>query len=133
MIGDFIYNNKNASITYDSIALITNPIYESIQKINVKSNGIEAICYENCNIEFSSKTTPILNSVTPILFNQTNMTLTIKGENFGNDTSQIEVNVGAQLCDAISSNETLIQCILENLEFGNQKLVVKRRGKLLLT
>ena len=101
-----------------------------MQNISIQSNGVEAFCdSDECQVEFSSIDTPKISSVTPTLFKHSNTTLKIYGESFGNHSSQINVKIGSQNCAVVSSNDKLVECILEKLDLGNQRVNIKTKGK----
>ena len=125
-----IYLN-NANMTYNSITLTTLIDQESTNDVRVYVNGVKAICNVTDTFRFTIDVTPEISSILPNNFGDQNTTFTISGSKFSNDVSKIQVTIGTEICELVSSNLTSISCVLPRLNLGAQYLNVLVNSKLI--
>lgn len=84
--------------------------------------GVTAIpvqCLDSaCSFEYADDVTPRVYNVSPASINSSNVTITITGERFGSDVSNVTVNVGGAVCAVVSASDSEVQCILGNVAAG---------------
>ena len=122
---------KNAIVTSNSIVFTTedSTSSESTFDILVKSNGVDAVCADECRFSFSLEKTPLITSVTPNIFNRLNTTLTIRGRHFGNESRQVFAYIGSQSCRIEFLNDSVVVCVLDNLSLGDHAVNLRVNGK----
>jgi len=111
-VGDLIFTNINATITYNSISFTTQLNKETKYRIFLKSNDVEALCYEECDLLISTINPPKINNVR---FDLLKNKFSIIGENFGDNDSKLSVNVGDQNCIITFLNVSFVVCNLEGI------------------
>jgi hypothetical protein len=109
-VGDLIFSNINATITYNSISFTTQLNKETKHRIFLKSNDVEALCFEECDLLISTINPPKINNVR---FNLLKNKFLIMGENFGDNDSKLSVNIGDQNCIITFLNDSFVLCNLE--------------------
>ncbi len=114
------FNSKTAKISYDTIIFKTWAASEGDYLIKVIVNNQDSVCNTNCTFTISSNYTPIINTILPNTVNDSNTEIVINGLNFGNDTSKIRVDIGSQNCLLNYADDSIIRCILNGLDIGDQ-------------
>ena len=118
-------------MTYNLITLVTLPDQESINELMVYVNGVKAINNLSSNFSFTIDVTPDISSISPITFDDLNTTFTIAGSKFSNDMSQVQVTIGTETCELVSSSLTSISCVLSSLNLGAQYVNILVKSKLI--
>jgi len=122
--------NSNANIAFTSIDFETLANQDGTYETTVYVNGFQASCVNNnCGYAFTSAATPKLTSVSPNTLSDSNTLITITGDNFGSDSSKVQVSVGSEDCVVASTSQTSITCTLNKLALGNQLVLVTIDGK----
>lgn len=117
-LGNIIYDSSNSLISYDSIKFIT---LENTGKHNLTvfdcTNRREVEYKDELNYEFSSAYNPQITSINPnVIDKETN--ISIVGNNFGTDLSEIDLKIGDQICQVVDLTPTSISCTIQGLEEG---------------
>jgi hypothetical protein len=108
--------------------LITNANLNESSQITVTSRNVQAICLAaSCTFTFSQQMTPLISSVSPNNVNASSL-VTIAGDNFGTNLTNVNVNIGKQNCIPSSVTNQLITCLLNGLNLGNQNVAVNIFG-----
>ena len=118
-------------MTYNLITLVTLPDQESTYELMVYVNGVEAFYNRSSNFSFTIDVTPEISSISPITFDDLNTTFTINGKKFSNDMSKVQVTIGSETCELVSSSLTSISCVLPRLNLGAQYVNVLVKSKLI--
>jgi hypothetical protein len=79
---------------------------------------------DNCTFTTSSSYTPTITAVSPNTVSDSNTEITIDGQNFGIDSSNITVRIGDQNCLVSSVLDTQLNCTINGLSVGDQPVVV---------
>ena len=127
-LGAYQYTSKNAYITYGEISFTTSTTQVGNASLNLYVNGQKASC-SDCNYQFSSIIAPTVLAVSPVNVNGPT-TIIINGTQFGNDISNLTVNIGTQKCNLTSVSNTIITCFLSGLNVGQQFVNVNLQGTL---
>lgn len=127
------------SVTYTEITCRAPPMsagdYVVEVKVSIEGQLISAICKDanECNVTYNELNTPKFTAVSPQTVDGSSATVTISGEGFGTDTSQINVKIGGVECLVSSVIDTEIQCTIANVPVGSQDIKVLRHDKGLAT
>ena len=97
-------------------------------EVRVKSSQgqwVPAVCEGVCKFTYAADFTPRMTSVSPTMVNGTeDTTLEIEGSGFGNNTADISVKVGGEICEVPAILNSSVQCTVGNLPAGPNNLVV---------
>lgn len=130
MLGSNIYDFNNANISYNSISFVTQPDL-GLYVIQVAVNNVESFYEKNITYEFTSGSSPTIQSVKPLsVNNETEMI--INGKNFGNDLNLVNIMIGSENCKGLSLNSSYLKCLLKGLNLGNQTINLNVKSKLTL-
>lgn len=125
-IGDSVYypgsSINNLIVSYDSLSMILNQD-NGVYNLTVTINNQTVVCESNCTLEYSSIYTPYLSSVSPTSVSDSTEII-INGGNFGSSSSKLNVQIGTQMCQVTNSNDNQINCTLNGLDLGPQKITV---------
>ncbi|CAF0814130.1 unnamed protein product, partial [Brachionus calyciflorus] len=125
IFGDKIYTSENSQINYVSFNFTTQPSFDNSFNISMITNELEVFFEtEFLTYTFDSSLNPIITSITPNeIDRETN--ITILGENFVSDFSDIAIQIGNQNCEVLYSNSTMIECNLKGLDLGANSVALK--------
>ena len=116
------------NINYTSIVCNTTDQSEGNEEIKVvlwlNDQYLNLECVGNCTFNFTSDSTPRVTTVNPSEINSTSSNLELEGLKFGNNSSEVYVQVGDVECVILFSNDTFIECSLDNPLVGLQNINV---------
>lgn len=92
-------------------------------------NGSPINCAtETCSFSTSMAITPVINSVSPNSVSDLSL-ITLNGNNFGNNITNLNVKIGTETCQVNTVNDTQVTCYLNGLNLGDQEIALNLKGK----
>ena len=117
------------SYDFNSITCTTGPYHQDeTLDVAVSINSRNSECIIPCTFMYSSSATPHIQNVSPADVTG-NTQITITGDGFGTDTTQISVKAGDEVFVVTQVTDTTITCDIPSLPVGVHDLKVNVRGK----
>ena len=128
-LGSNTYSKKDIIfVSYNTIKFRTKQNAVGNFEIRVAWDSVKAIADRSrTNATFRYSTMINVNSVSPLSISKSSI-ITLNGNNFGNDSSIVNVTIGEERCQVISINNTQMECFLEALQVGLNELQVYFEG-----
>ncbi|VDH99664.1 Hypothetical predicted protein, partial [Mytilus galloprovincialis] len=118
------------SVTYTEITCTMPAFSASNQLVEVKVGANGHVCdakcevSPSCEITYALASTPEMTSVAPISFDGTSTSVTITGQGFGTDSSNVMVTIGGADCTVSVVTAQTVTCTITNVPVGSQPVVV---------
>ncbi|XP_052063080.1 fibrocystin-L-like [Mytilus californianus] len=118
------------SVTYTEITCTMPAFSAGNQLVEVKVGAYGHVCdakcevSPSCEITYALSSTPETISVTPLSLDGTSSTVTITGQRFGTDSSNMMVTIGGVDCTVSVVTAQEITCTITNVPVGSQPVVV---------
>ena len=114
--------------TFNQIKFKTPEMSDELFDIYVYSITTSVLSLNKLQFNYSSAITPIIDSVDPLEVSSSSL-ITINGSNFGNDSTNVNVKIGSEVCLIETVNDLQIMCQLKGLNLGPQDILVNINGK----
>ena len=103
------------------------------QQVSVKTNGFKSECTNDdttqCEFTFEESETPKVQNLLPTNISSPGQVFTITGSRFDNNSINVVVRIGDELCNITEATSNQIECTVTGLVAAQHKVMVNIKGK----